>query len=213
MESLRRAGLVLVGLFLTALGVKVLNMGNLTTGGTAGLAIVSSYATKLSWGLCFFVINLPFFVLSWRKLGRRWTLSTLAAVATLTLLREWMEPWAFGELHPLWAALASGLILGSGITLVLNNGASLGGLQILALVLEQKWKINRGLTLMVTDGVIILLAVVLVGWEKALYSILSMAVMNLMIGRMKNKAKRAEAKKVIEEVSLSSGADPTAVNG
>ena len=48
----------------------------MVTGGTAGIAFVLHYATQVPFGLAFFVLNLPFYGLAWKRMGRRFTLKT-----------------------------------------------------------------------------------------------------------------------------------------
>ena len=58
------------------------------TGGTVGLAFLAHYATGWAFGPLFFAINLPFYALAWRRMGRAFTLKTLGAVALMSLLSE-----------------------------------------------------------------------------------------------------------------------------
>jgi len=63
-----------LGVFLCGLGMTVLTHVGLITGQTAGIAVIISYLTGWSFGAVFFVINLPFYVLAYRRLGLEFTL-------------------------------------------------------------------------------------------------------------------------------------------
>ena len=77
-----------VGTSLCALGVLLLSHQSLITGQTAGLGIMLSYVTGLSFGVWFFLINLPFYILGRLRMGARFTIKSFIAVAMVSLLSE-----------------------------------------------------------------------------------------------------------------------------
>jgi uncharacterized membrane-anchored protein YitT (DUF2179 family) len=74
------------GTLFVALGVLMYQHAGLLTGGTAGLAFLVHYATGLAFGPVYFAVNLPFCLLAWQRMGRRFTLKTLASAALLAVL-------------------------------------------------------------------------------------------------------------------------------
>jgi len=74
------------GTLFIAIGVTMYTHAGLLTGGTAGLAFLAHYATGIGFGPLFFAINLPFYLLAWKAMGRSFTLKTFAAVT----LRLWL---------------------------------------------------------------------------------------------------------------------------
>jgi uncharacterized membrane-anchored protein YitT (DUF2179 family) len=83
-----------------------------------------------------FVINLPFYVFGWLKLGRVFTLKTFTAVALLSIYVEVLPQWlGFSHLNPVFAAVMAGLLAGTGILILIRHGASLGGVTITAVYL------------------------------------------------------------------------------
>jgi uncharacterized membrane-anchored protein YitT (DUF2179 family) len=201
LERFRVMGLVLVGLILTSLGLRFLAMHDLTFGGTAGLATVLTYMSPWSWGMLFFLVNLPFFLISWTKLGKWFTLSSLLSITAISVIRDLLDVMPFFNV-PLWLATAlAGICIGIGVTLVLNNGSSLGGIHILALYIDQKWGINRGLTIFISDFLIIVFAALLVGWSQALLSVFVIFVASTIIGRYKKSPIPKEAENAEGEFS------------
>jgi uncharacterized membrane-anchored protein YitT (DUF2179 family) len=201
LERFRVMGLVLVGLILTSLGLRFLAMHDLTFGGTAGLATVLTYMSPWSWGMLFFLVNLPFFLISWTKLGKWFTLSSLLSITAISVIRDLLDVMTFFNV-PLWLATAlAGICIGIGVTLVLNNGSSLGGIHILALYIDQKWGINRGLTIFISDFLIIVFAALLVGWSQALLSVFVIFVASTIIGRYKKSPIPKEAENAEGEFS------------
>jgi uncharacterized membrane-anchored protein YitT (DUF2179 family) len=186
MNLFKKLIFVLFGLIITSLGIKLLSDSLLTFGGTAGIATILTYVTNVPWGVLFFIVNLPFFIISIQELGKWFTISSLLSITGISFIREWFDliiP-AF-EMNIVIASIISGLLIGFGVTFVLNNGSSLGGIHILGLYIDKKFSINRGLVLFVCDSLIILLALAMVGWYKALLSILCIFIASSIIGRYK----------------------------
>lgn len=183
----KKIGYVLIGLFLTALGVKILSTSMLTFGGTAGIATMLTYISTLSWGILFFLVNLPFFIISLVQLGKWFTLSSFISIIGISVINDSLAVYIPSfQITPMTAAVLAGFFIGAGVTLVLNNGSSLGGIHILALYLDKNFSINRGYVIFVSDSLIILLAVFLVGWQSAIYSIFSIIIASFIIGRYKS---------------------------
>ncbi len=186
MELFKKSLFVLVGLILTSLGIKLLSDTSLIFGGTAGIATIFSYLTSASWGSLFFIVNLPFFFIAIQELGKWFTISSLLSITGISLLREWFDLITpVIEMNMIFAAIISGLLIGIGVTFVLNNGSSLGGIHILGLYIDKKFGVNRGLILFVCDSMIIIFALALVGWKRALLSILCIFIASNIIGRYK----------------------------
>jgi uncharacterized membrane-anchored protein YitT (DUF2179 family) len=186
MNLIKKLVFVLVGLVITSLGIKILSDSLLTFGGTAGIATIFTYLTNISWGVLFFIVNLPFFIISIQHLGIWFTISSLLSITGISLLREWFDLFIpTFDIHIGGSAIIAGLLIGLGVTFVLNNGSSLGGIHILGLYIDKKFGINRGLVLFVCDSLIILFALAMVGWFKALLSIFCIFIASTIIGRYK----------------------------
>lgn len=184
---------ILIGLFLTAIGIKLLNIHTLTFGGTAGIATLVSFMTNWTWGILFLIVNLPFFILSIKKLGWNFSLLTFLCIILISAISDLMDYLTLPLISPIAAAVIAGSLIGIGVSFVLNSGASLGGIHILALYLEQKSNINRGISLFVTDFIIVSSAVVMFGFKNALISIIAITVASFLTGKLKSAVKPSEA--------------------
>jgi len=171
---------LLTGTLFISLAVMMFNHAGLLTGGTAGLAFLLHYATGVGFGKLFFLINLPFYWIAWRHMGRDFTLKTFAAVAMLSAITEY-QPLAlrFESLHPLYAAVMGGLLMGAGFLMLFRHRASLGGVGIVALVLQQQRGWRAGKVQMVVDCAIVLAALFVVAPERIAYSLVGAVVLNL----------------------------------
>jgi uncharacterized membrane-anchored protein YitT (DUF2179 family) len=171
---------LLTGTLCIGLGVLMLSQVGLLTGGTAGLAFLLHYGTGISFGKLFFLINLPFYWLAWRRMGRVFTVKTFVAVATLSAVSE-LQPLVlqFQSLNPLYAAAMGGLLMGTGFLMLFRHQASLGGVGIVALVLQRDRGWRAGPVQLAVDAVILLAALVLVDPSRIAYSLVGAITLNL----------------------------------
>ncbi|RYF63428.1 MAG: YitT family protein [Comamonadaceae bacterium] len=170
------------GALLISLGVALLRTAGLLTGGTAGLAFLAHYATGIGFGGLFFVLNLPFYWLAWRKMGRAFTVKTFCAVALLSLLTE-LQPrfMSFAALNPVYAALTGGLVTGTGFLILFRHHCSLGGIGVLALWLQERRGWRAGHVQMAVDCAIVLLALALVEPSRVALSVLGAVALNAVL--------------------------------
>ncbi|MCO5732934.1 YitT family protein [Rhizobium sp. SSA_523] len=171
---------VLAGSMLAALGVTLLASAHLLIGGTAGLGFLLRYSTGLSFGLVFFLLNLPFYWLAYRRLGLAFTLKTFAAVALTSFLTEILPGLIpIGAIHPVIAALFGGLLIGTGMLALFRHRASLGGFGILALYLQDKLNWRAGFVQLALDGVVLAISLFVATPFVILCSILAALTLNL----------------------------------
>jgi len=171
---------LLTGTLFVALGLMLFRRAGLMTGGTAGLALIAHYASGWRFGALFFAINLPFYWLAWRRMGRRFTIKTFAAVALLSLLSEQLPSLlAIDRVQPLFAAIAGGLLIGAGFLILFRHRASLGGLNVLVLWLQQRTGWRAGYVQLALDVAILLASTPWVDAPRLALSIVGAAAMNL----------------------------------
>ena len=173
---------IFTGTLFVSLALLMFNQAGLLTGGTAGLAFVLHYAIGVSFGKLFFLVNLPFYWFSWKRMGREFTLKTFLAVGLLSLLTEWSpQVFEIAQIHPLYAAMVGGLLLGSGALFLARHRASLGGATIVSLYLQEKHGFRAGKAQMAIDSVVVLLALLVVPAQRVAYSILAAVLMSLFL--------------------------------
>ena len=173
---------LLGGTLLAAFGVTIFTHLEFTTGGTAGIAFLSSYATGISFGKLFFVINLPFYILAIWRLGVVFTIKTFAAVFMLSAFTELIpHVFEFGDVNPLFGAIIGGLMIGVGMIMLFRHKASLGGVNIISLYLQKYHNVNAGRFQMVVDVSIIIGAFFIVDIWSIFYSVIAAVCMNLVL--------------------------------
>lgn len=173
---------LLVGTLFIAFGITLYKYVGLLTGGTVGLAFLAHYASSWSFSLIYFVITLPFYALAWFKMGRKFTLKTFAAVALLTFWTAMLPRWVgLGEVAPLFAAVMGGLMIGAGFLMLFRHQASLGGLGIVALYLQNSRGWRAGKVQMAMDILIVALALAVSAPALVAYSAIGAVAMNLVL--------------------------------
>jgi len=147
---------VATSVVLVSLGLCLLNAAGLTTGGTPGLAFLLNYASGWPLGLALFMVNLPFYILAWRGMGRAFTFRTLGAVTALSVGVELVHHMLrVSAIEPLYAAVAGGVLIGLGLLVLFRHGASFGGVNALALFAHRRWGWPVGGVQMGVDGLIL----------------------------------------------------------
>ncbi|MEX0584408.1 MAG: YitT family protein, partial [Natronospirillum sp.] len=173
---------LLTGTFLVALGVLLYASAGLITGSTAGLAFLVNYLTPYGFGLALFVINLPFYGLAITRMGWAFTLRTFCAVGLIAVFAELTPLWIdVTAIHPVYASLMGGSLMGVGLLILFRHRASLGGINILGLYLQGRLGIRAGNVQMGVDLAILGLALFLLPWPRVLLSVLGAASMNLIL--------------------------------
>ncbi|MDI5919600.1 YitT family protein [Halomonas sp. LR5S13] len=173
---------MLVGTLFVALGVSFYTQAMLLTGSTAGLAFLLQYATGWRFGIGFFLINLPFYWLAVRRMGWSFTLRTFVAIGLVSLFSELTAGWIRIEwLQPLYAALMGGSLIGIGMLVLFRHRTSLGGINILALFLQDRYGWRAGYVQLGIDALIMLVALLVLPMERVGLSVLGAVALNLII--------------------------------
>lgn len=170
------------GGLMAAFGIVILTHLGFVTGQTAGLAVLISYATGWSFGAVFFVINLPFYWIGWKRMGKVFVLKTFAAVGLLSAASIVLPRYvSFETLHPAVGAVLFGFVSGSALLALFRHGASLGGVGIVALYLQDKTGFRAGWTQIMFDIAVFSVALLLRDVQTVAWSFLGALVTNVVI--------------------------------
>ncbi len=137
--------LITVGSLFFAIGAEaILVHHKFIMGGLYGTSLLIFYKTgTLSPGIWYFLLNIPLFIVGWVFLSRRFFLYSLYGVSILTLFTEVIN-LDFAILEQLYAAIAGGVICGVGSGIILRSSGSGGGLDTVAIILNQKFNFGVG---------------------------------------------------------------------
>jgi uncharacterized membrane-anchored protein YitT (DUF2179 family) len=173
---------VLSGTFVASLGIYLLHSAHAVTGGTAGLSLLISYGTGWSFSVVYVLVNLPFLVLALRRKGLDFTLRTLISivlVSSFALLHPLAMP--LGHFNGLYAVFVGNLLAGVGMLILFRHKSSLGGLNTVALLAQERFGWRAGYVQLGLDSAIILAALSIVAPAVVALSAAGAVVLNLVL--------------------------------
>jgi uncharacterized membrane-anchored protein YitT (DUF2179 family) len=174
---------ILLGTLLMSLGVTLYAKATLVTGGAAGLALLIQIASGWDFGLVFVALNLPFAWLALRRMGPGFTLRTALAVALVALF-AWATPrWlSIAAIDPVYASVAGGGAMGVGLLVLARHRTAAGGVNILALYLQERHGLRAGWVQLGIDAAIFLAAGLVLPFDRVAVSALGTLVLNAVLG-------------------------------
>lgn len=173
-EKLKRFILITIGAILMAIALELFLVPNkLLDGGIVGISIISSHFLKLPIGLFIFILNIPFFYLGYKQIGKTFAISTLYAIAVLSVGTVLLHPVPPFSDEKFLVTIFGGVILGLGVGLVIRYGGSLDGTEILAILINNKTPFSVGEVVMVINFFIYTVAGFVFTWESAMYSVIA----------------------------------------
>jgi uncharacterized membrane-anchored protein YitT (DUF2179 family) len=138
--------------------------------------------TGFAFGPVFFVLNLPFYWVALRRMGWLFTLKTVLAVGLVSVFSALRpELLSFAHVETLTGAVLAGVISGAGLLAIFRHRASLGGVGIVALYLQERTGFRAGWTQLLVDLVIFALALLTLPAGAVAYSLAGAVVLNAVI--------------------------------
>lgn len=133
----------LAGSLLVALSMNqfITPMG-LAPGGVTGLAVILFRLTGglLPVGVGIFLLNVPLFWAGYKRIGREFVIRSLLGTTLCSVMIDTLafsaQYWTMPQEEPLLVCLAGGLLLGVGYGLIFRCGASTGGTDIMARLVQ-----------------------------------------------------------------------------
>jgi len=173
---------LLLGTLVVSFGAALLKQAGALTGGMAGLAFLIHYTTGVKFGAAFFAVNLPFYYLAFRRMGKGFVIKTFCAVGLVSVFTELHSHFIdVSSLNPLYAAILANCMMGIGFIVLFRHKSSLGGSNILALYLQDRYKLSAGKFMMGVDVCIVVASLFVVSLQMLAISILGAVILNLII--------------------------------
>ncbi|MFQ6386740.1 YitT family protein [Priestia megaterium] len=170
----KRMLFILVGALLMAVGLEFFLVPNeVIDGGIVGISIILSHLTDVQIGFYIFVLNLPFFFIGYKQIGKTFALSTLLGVIILSIATSIFHDLPVLTGDPLLATVFGGIVLGVGVGIVIRYGGSLDGTEILAILFNKRTPFSVGETIMFFNLFILGSAGFVFGWDRAMYSLMA----------------------------------------
>lgn len=190
----------LVGSFVYSAAVRMfIDPNHISVGGLTGLGSVLNYLLHLPIGLSVLAMNVPLFLLSWKKLGRGFFFKTMFATVVISLM---LDATAFLPTfleNKLLAAVAGGVCAGAGLGIIFSRGMATGGTDLLAKLIKGWFRgISYGKVILIADGVILVVAAIAYKdpWS-ILYSAITVWLSSTVIDTILNGMERAKSVSII----------------
>ena len=149
----------------------------ISPGGFTGISAVVNYLTGISTGFLLLILNIPVIIWGILKLGGIFVVKTAAATGILSLCLELSERFVPQfSVNKILAGIFGGILMGTGLSLILRRGATTGGVDIIATLINRKFKyLTVGKIILISDIIVIAFASFVYGnIESGLYSIVAM---------------------------------------
>jgi uncharacterized membrane-anchored protein YitT (DUF2179 family) len=173
-SELKNALLIAAGVVSAAFGLEsFLLSSHFIDGGVTGVSMLLAAAFKMPLSVLILLINLPFIALGYRQLGRRFAFRSALGIGGLALMLAFVH---FPDITSdrLLTAVFGGVFIGAGIGLAMRGGAVLDGTEIAALLVSRYLVLLKVSDLILILNVVIFgVAVLVLGTEPALYSMLT----------------------------------------
>lgn len=199
-EYIVRALFITIGAFITAASLETFLLpNNIIDGGVIGISMMVHYVTEWNLGLLILCINIPFILMALRKLGAKFIIHTLFATGMLAVATNVFHGFHVTE-DLILSAIFGGIILGFGVGLILRNNASLDGTEMLSITLAKKLRIvSVGELLMIINLFIYTGAGFLLGWDRALYSIITYYIASKVIDAVLEGLDKSKSVRIVSE--------------
>ena len=171
---------ILMGTLIMSLGVIIYSKAMLLSGSTSGLALLLQYATGAEFWLVFSLVNLPFYILAVKRLGWMFALRTFIAVSLVSLFSRLTAGWVeIARLDPIYAAVVGGGLMGTGLLILFRHRTGLGGINIVAIYLQEKFGVRAGYFQLAVDLAILAAAYFVLPPANLVLSVVGAAVVNM----------------------------------
>lgn len=177
-EDGKRIVVICLAAFMMALNIKsFVRTGSLYPGGVTGLSLLIQRGAEL-----FFRITLPYTIVNlilnalpvyigFKFIGKKFTLYSCLMIILTSVLTDIIPEYAI-TYDTLLISVFGGLINGCVMSLCLMMNATTGGTDFIAIFLSEKTGVDSWNVVLGFNVVILAIAGILFGWDKALYSII-----------------------------------------
>ena len=164
---------ILIGIILAGFGLKGFLLPNsFLDGGAMGISLLLFETTGISLSIFIVMVNLPFLILGYSQIGKRFALKSIIAIIGLALVVHFI-PYPIITKDKLLIAVFGGFLLGAGIGMAIRGGSVIDGTEVLAIHLSKKTGLTIGDIILIFNIIIFSFGAYILSIEVALYAILT----------------------------------------
>lgn len=193
-DFFKRIPYIVLGCLVLAIGINVfITPHNLLSGGVSGLAILAFYVTGISPGLMVMLLNIPVFYIGFKKVDLEFVLISMIGMFIFSFMLGFTKPLQqYIYIDDLLAScIMGGVLNGIGNGLIFRQRSSLGGSDIISIILKQKYSIEIYKLMFGINIVVVCLGAFVNSLKLAIYTLISMyiasAVLNLILDGLDRK--------------------------
>ena len=168
-------------------------------GGVTGISMMINYVSNTPLSVLIVIINIPFFIIGVKALGKRFLLRGTYSMAMFAIFLEVFKGVNDVTSSELLAVVFGGVLLGVGVGTVLRYGGCLDGTEIAAMLLSKKVSVSTGGIIFIINIGIYCIAGILFGWDRALLSLLTYFITFKIIDMVEEGMEQAKAAMIITE--------------
>lgn len=165
--------LIVLGVFSAGFGLNGFLLPNsFIDGGVTGISLLVAEITQQPLSILIILINLPFLLIGFSQIGKRFALKSVLAIIALAAVVHFIHyPTITSD--KLLIAVFGGFFLGAGIGLAMRGGAVLDGTEILAIYLSKRISSTIGDVILIFNVIIFSFGAYILSIEVALYAVLT----------------------------------------
>ncbi len=193
-DFFKRIPFIILGCLILAIGINIfITPHNLLSGGVSGLALLVYYVTGISPGIMIIMLNIPVFYLGLKKVDLEFVLISMVGMFIFSFLLGVTKPLQeFFYIEDLLAScILGGVLNGIGNGFVFRQRSSLGGSDIVSIVLKQKYSIEIYKLMFGINIVVVSFGMIINSITLAVYTLISMyigsSVLNLVLDGLDRK--------------------------
>lgn len=171
--SLKQLLLTFLGVALAVLAMRGFMIPNkYLDGGITGISILLHEIFHINISVLVTILNIPFIYLGYKKIGKTFAIQTIMAVALLAigLFFVHIKPITTDKLL---IAIFGGILIGSGVGLVIRSGGVIDGAEVIAVFTKRKTGFSNSEIILLFNTILFAVAAIAFGIETAMYSLIT----------------------------------------
>ena len=166
-------------------------------GGIVGISIMLNNKTGFPLGALTVILNIPFLLVGATRIGKKFIVKAAFAMVVFSVFLEVFAPMVNATQEYLLAVCFGGVILGIGVGLVIRFGGCLDGTETVAILLNKKFKLPVGQTVLVFNIIIFATAGFIFGFDRAMYSLLTYFITSKVLDIVESGLEQTKAAMII----------------
>ena len=168
-------------------------------GGIVGVSMIISQLSGLPLGILTIVLNIPFVLMGFKRLGMRFLVKAIYAMVIFSVFLSVFKDMKAVTDKEILVVAFGGVLLGIGVGLILRYGGCLDGTEIVAMFLSKQVEFSVGQIVLFFNIIIYGVAGILFGPDRALYSLLTYFITSKVIDIVENGMEQGKSVMIITD--------------